>query len=121
MSYKLTIRPPLLLMAVLFCIGINTDASPHLDEIEFLLTSVGTSSCIFLRNGKRHTAQKAEDHLRMKYEPRKKYAKNAEQFISRFATKSSFSGKPYLMQCEGEETINTSAWLQNKLNVYRNH
>ena len=35
-------------------------------EIEHLLTEIGGSGCTFIRNGDRHSAEDAEDHLRIR-------------------------------------------------------
>ena len=87
-------------------------------EIEYLLVSVGASNCTFIRNGKEHSAIDAEDHLRMKYRKGKKYINNAEQFIKRIASKSSFSGDPYLIRCSNKNEL-TDDWLSEKLLKYR--
>ena len=50
-------------------------------EIDHLLEAIGDSGCIFIRNGTRHDAEKAEDHLRMKYDRGRRYATSAETFI----------------------------------------
>lgn len=87
-------------------------------EIEHLLKAVGTSNCIFIRNGKEHSAIDAEDHLRMKYRKGKKYVDTTEQFIERIASKSSFSGDAYYIHCVDKKEP-TSIWLSKKLAEYR--
>jgi hypothetical protein len=42
-------------------------------EIEYLLSTLGSSECTFVRNGKRHSAEDAEEHLRMKHRRGKRY------------------------------------------------
>ncbi len=87
-------------------------------DIEYLLTALGRSDCTFIRNGKEHSATDAESHLRMKYERGRKYVDNADQFIDRLASNSSWSGKPYYIQCPGEDQQQTSAWLTQRLAQY---
>ena len=87
-------------------------------EIEYLLFSVRSSDCTFIRNGKEHSAIDAEEHLRMKYRKGKKFIDNAEQFIERIASKSSFSGNPYLIRCSNANE-KTNEWLSKKLAKYR--
>jgi hypothetical protein len=87
-------------------------------EIEYLLTALGQSDCIFIRNGKEYSAMDAESHLRMKYERGRKYADSADQFIDRLASKSSWSGNPYYIQCPGEDQQQTSTWLSQRLGQY---
>ena len=92
----------------------NNDA-----EIEYLLTSVGSSNCIFVRNGTRHSAESAESHLRMKYGRTRRYIDNAEEFITKLASESSWTGKPYTLDCPDKEEQVTKDWLFVQLNEYR--
>ncbi len=89
------------------------------DEIEFLIQSVAVSGCEFERNGNRYNADDAADHLRLKHRRGKRYATSAETFIDRLASKSSWTGKQYLIICPetGEHTAN--AWLYASLNAHR--
>lgn len=90
-------------------------------EIEYLLTTVGSSDCVFVRNGKRHDAPDAEDHLRMKYRRGKRYAPTTEAFIERLASKSSFSKKLYHIECPGAEPVPSGEWLSQRLAEYRDN
>jgi hypothetical protein len=87
-------------------------------EIEYLLTSIGTSGCEFVRNGKTHSAEDAEAHLRMKYKRGKRYAKTTEQFIERLASASSMTKRPYEIRCGGEAQ-RTGDWLKARLGEFR--
>lgn len=89
-------------------------------EIEYLVNTIGASNCTFIRNGKRHSAEDAEEHLRMKYRRGKRYAPTAEKFIERLASASSWSKKPYFIECAGEEAVPTGEWLMAHLDEYRN-
>ena len=62
------------------------DAVPA--EIDYLLSSIGSSDCAFIRNGERYDSRSAEDHLRMKYRRGKRYAPTSEKFIERLASNS---------------------------------
>lgn len=88
-------------------------------EVEFLLDSIGNSECTFIRNGKRHDAQKAADHLRMKYNRGRRYATSTEKFIERLASKSSITRRPYMIECPGSEPLPTGTWLVQKLEALR--
>ncbi len=88
-------------------------------KIDFLLTTVGASDCVFIRNGKEHTARDAEKHLRMKYRRGRKWVNSVESFVGRIATKSSFSGKPYKIRCGESEAQLTADWLRAKLPEYK--
>lgn len=95
-------------------------ASDAAAEIEFLLSTIGSSECSFTRNGKRHDATDAEAHLRMKYKRGRRYADTAERFVERLASKSSMTRKQYLIECPGAEPVPSGDWLMSKLETYRN-
>lgn len=96
----------------------SSAAEPE-EEIEYLLDAVGSSGCTFVRNGKQHDAEDAEDHLRMKYRRGKRYAPTTEKFIERLASASSMSKKPYHIECPGDDVMLTGEWLKAKLDDYR--
>jgi Family of unknown function (DUF5329) len=87
-------------------------------EIQYLLSFISSSDCIFIRNGDEHSPQKAREHLEMKYNYAKKRIHTAEDFIDKVATKSSLSRKLYTVRC-GEVIIPTGQWLTRSLESYR--
>jgi hypothetical protein len=92
------------------------DAVPA--EIDYLLRSIGSSDCAFIRNGSRFDSRSAEDHLRMKYRRAKRYAQTSEKFIERLASNSYLSKKLYYIECEGEK-MPSGDWLMKRLGEYR--
>ena len=95
-------------------------ADTHADaEIQALIQAVAESDCEFNRNGSLHSAETAAEHLELKYSRGKRYADSAEAFIERLATKSSWSGEPYEMICDGE-TQPAGDWLTMRLEGLRN-
>ena len=111
----------ILISTILFLL-FGSAADCHADDadgIEFIINAVGTSDCVFIRNGKEHAADDAEAHLRMKYRRGKKWVTSAETFINRIASKSSFSGKPYLMQCGQEDPQPAADWMMKKLSEFK--
>ncbi len=72
-------------------------------EIDYLLESVSDSDCVFIRNGSEHEAAAAKEHLQMKRRRGRRYYGNAEDFIDRIASRSSWSGKEYRIRCDDEE------------------
>ncbi|MDH3511845.1 MAG: DUF5329 domain-containing protein [Gammaproteobacteria bacterium] len=88
-------------------------------EILFLLESIGQSPCVFIRNGKIHDAPEAESHLRMKYGKAKFWIDSSEKFIDRIASKSSWSGKPYFIDCPDADPEPAANWLSQKLATHR--
>ena len=87
-------------------------------EIQYLLAFVADSNCDFIRNGTSHESAEAADHLRLKYSRGRKYAGTAEQFIDRLASESSWTGKPYTVNCGGR-TEPVRDWLRRALADYR--
>ena len=109
------------LLTVLFVVMLSTTgwAEEKSDpEVEYLLSFVQSSGCTFHRNGSDHDAAGAADHLRLKYRRGGKYVNNAEQFIDRLATESSWTGQKYTVSCQGEEQ-GSGEWLHQALDDYR--
>ena len=92
------------------------DIDPEIDE---LLTAIGTSGCTFIRNGSSHPAAEAEQHLRMKYGKAQRYISGATDFINRIASKSSWSGKAYMIQCPDQDLEPSADWLDRELQQQR--
>lgn len=88
-------------------------------EVGYLIDSVSESGCKFVRNGKEHTASEAADHLRMKARRGKRYYDTVEEFIDRIASKSSWSGKPYTIQCDDRPAVTAGDWFTRVLTEYR--
>jgi hypothetical protein len=90
-------------------------------EVNFLLGYVDGSGCEFYRNGSWHDAKEAEAHLRDKYKflVARNLVNTTEQFIERVATKSSISGEPYGVRCNGGATVASSQWLRDELARFR--
>jgi hypothetical protein len=103
----------LLLTPPIAAAGTDTDA-----EVNYLLDFVAASGCEFERNGSRHDPVSAADHLRLKYDRGKRYVNSAEQFIDRLASESSWTGKPYSVNCDGIEEP-TGVWLHRALQEHR--
>ena len=112
----------LLLLVVFFSSAngaVGSQGDPQ-EEIDALLTAVGDSGCTFIRNGKFYGAEKAESHLRMNYKRGRRHATTAEDFIRRLASRSSVSGKDYLIQCDGAGTVTSESWFTERLRLQRN-
>lgn len=87
-------------------------------EIDHLLQYIETSGCTFNRNGTVHDGQQAVEHIRKKYAHTKRRIKSTEDFIRYAATKSSISGQPYQVTCDGVE-MPTAEWLTGELARFR--
>ena len=88
------------------------------EEIEFLLSYIAASDCIFKRNNKQHQAQEAREHLEMKYKHAGKHIKTADDFIEKIASKSSITRRKYAVQCTGVE-LSAEQWLKQALASHR--
>lgn len=87
-------------------------------EIRYLLDFVARSGCMFTRNGTTYDPTGAADHLRLKLRRGGQYVSTADEFIDRLASESSWSGKPYTVECDG--TVESSRdWLHRALDDYR--
>ena len=85
-------------------------------RIDRLLAAVSASAdLVFIRNGSEHTAREAADHLRLKLRRAGSRIATAEEFIDLLATRSSFSGKPYLIRRPGRQPEPAGPFLHNLL------
>lgn len=87
-------------------------------KIEFLISSVENfEGAIFIRNGSEHDAKEAAKHLRMKLQ-NVLVVKTADDFIRLCASKSSISGKPYMIRLTDGKTINSEEYFREILKEY---
>jgi len=101
--------------------GIGTAAGSSSDtEIESLLSYVGELNNVsFIRNGDPHTAKEAEAHLRLKWTNLKSRIATAEDFILYCGTKSSLSGKPYIIRFSDGHEEPAAQVLSSRLQLIR--
>jgi len=90
-------------------------------EIESLLKSLQASGCQFNRNGSWFTGIEAQAHLtqKLEYLEGKSLVKTTEDFITLGASKSSLSGKAYLVRCGNASAIESAVWLHDRLKILR--
>lgn len=90
-------------------------------EVNFLLGYVEGSGCDFLRNGTWYDSISAQVHLRDKYRylAAENQINTTEDFIEKVATRSSFSGLPYEVRCNGGTAVMSEQWLRNELTHFR--
>jgi hypothetical protein len=89
-------------------------------EIDALLADLRTSGCRFERNGTWYDGDRAADHLQRKLA----YADDAdipstEAFIDAAATRSSFSGRAYRVQCGEAAPVESGIWFRGRLGALR--
>jgi len=88
-------------------------------EVNYLLSFVKNSECVISRNGIDYDGKKAMKHIENKYNYFRHEIKNTEDFIKYSATKSTVSGKYYMVTCAEKKEIRTQSWLLNELKRYR--
>ena len=109
----------LIAIALLGALSAPARAATPAEEIDLLVAAIETRGCTFVRNGKRYDAAAAADHLRLKLRRASRHAKTPAMFIDRLASRSSMSGKPYLLECPDEPVQHSGAWLHQQLEQLR--
>ena len=89
-------------------------------EVRLLIDAIAASHCDFNRNGRQHKAAEAAAHLEVKYARAGRHINSADEFITQLASSSSFTGRPYLMSCEGD-TLPAEDWMIDALEQIRAH
>lgn len=80
-------------------------------EIDHLLAFILESSCAFVRNGREYDAERAHRHVLRKYDYFEGEIETAEDFIEYSATRSTMSGKPYQLVCDGRTRASADVLL----------
>lgn len=94
----------------------TTLPSAERTKIEALIAVVEKlPDAVFVRNGKSYDAATAAKFLRGKWRDRAREIRTAEEFIERVATKSSTTGKPYLVRYRDGREIPTAVLLRDEL------
>lgn len=88
------------------------------DKIERLILSLRSiEGGTFIRNGQAHTVEEAVGHLRAKWEWKKSEIKTAEDFISLIGSRSSTTGKPYIIRHSDGSEITSEQWFRRQLEI----
>ena len=106
------------LYGLLSCNALAKISAEEDADIQYLFHFVAASGCTFIRNGGDNNSEAAADHLRLKYGRGKRHVDSAEQFIDRLASESSWTGKKYTVNCNGEIS-ESGSWLHRALSEYR--
>jgi hypothetical protein len=79
--------------------SLSENKNEETKKIELLLVRIeAMPNVVFIRNGKEYSANKAAEHLRLKWEKAGRHVKTAEDFIELCGSRSSISGKLYKMR-----------------------
>jgi uncharacterized protein DUF5329 len=90
-------------------------------EIDALMARLEASGCEVNRNGSWYPAADAKAHLtkKLEYLENRGSVQSAEQFIELAASKSSVSGRPYLIKCGSAPPVASGTWLSIELRAVR--
>jgi hypothetical protein len=108
----------LLLLSLLLLFPLNADQKPggEADKIERLIKHIeGLSGASFIRNGSDYDAKTAARFLRGKWQREERKITTATDFIDKVGTKSSTSGKPYLIRFKDGREIPCADYLREIL------
>jgi hypothetical protein len=94
------------------CFG--ADPPSERDKIEAALARMDKSDLVFIRNGSEYTGKAAADHMRAKLKQAGDSVKTFDEFVDKVASKSSMSGKPYLVKFKDGSTTELAKWLREK-------
>ena len=121
MNIRLTIGTVLMLGLLFMPIAHAGPPTNVQEEVNYLLGYIEKSGCEFYRNGTWRDSKSAQAHIRDKYEylVAINLISTTEEFIERAATKSSISGNPYEVRCNGGPTVTSSQWLRDELACFR--
>ncbi len=106
-----------LLIAATVLASMESQADTEI-EVKHIIEYIENSKCTFIRNGKEYDTKETLAHIQNKYEYTKHWIKSAEDFIKYTVTKSSMSGRPYTVLCDGREIL-SAEWLSEELKRFR--
>jgi Family of unknown function (DUF5329) len=102
----------------LFSGAVSAQDNIEKKKIEFLISSVeNLKGAKFIRNGSEYDGKKAAEHLRMKLQ-NALVVQTADDFIRLCASKSSITGKPYMIRLPDGKTIKSEEYFREKLKKY---
>lgn len=96
-------------------------AAPHFvrlterQKIDRMLEIIGGSDAVFIRNEIEHTGKDAADHMRAKLSSAGDLVPSARSFIDQIASRSSASGRPYLVRTKDGKIIESSKYFSDLL------
>ena len=96
--------------------GTKGPSSTERAKIEALISAIGSlSDARFVRNGREYGAATAAKFLRGKGNDRAADVLTADHFIDKIATRSSTTGRPYLIRFSDGREVTTAVYLRNEL------
>jgi hypothetical protein len=109
-----------ILVATAGLVSAADTADSETKKIEALIAHVaGLKDAKFVRNGIEYDAKTAGAFLRGKWEANKAKIKTAQGFIEQVATKSSTTGKPYLIRLMDGKEHKSGDYLAERLKLLK--
>ncbi len=121
-GYPMGCRSGVLLVGVALLLACSGTASaeglsaPEQRRIDALITRIGRlTDAQFVRNGRSYDARTAATFLRHKWDSRRELVNSAETFIEHVASRSSTSGRPYLIRFHDGREVPCGDYLRAEL------
>ncbi|AXR67970.1 YfeK family protein [Leptospira mayottensis] len=100
---------------VLFFISISAEESSDFrNDLNSLMAVFESCECKFIRNGVEHGPKEARAHMEKKLKMVEGRIQTIPEFIDYIGSKSSVSGKPYLVKFADGKTKESGVWLKEK-------
>jgi hypothetical protein len=108
------------LIAFLVAVDAIAAGRPEAEQakIDWLLSEVGKTTAVFIRNGKEYDGAQAVAHLKMKLFFAGRRVQTVRQFTVAVASRSEASGKPYEIRTPDGKQGPLQKWLLERLSVY---
>ena len=88
---------------------------------DLIFTMLLIPEATFIRNGKEYGAFDAALHLERKWKANRSKVKTVDDFITIVATKSSITGKPYLIRMADGTEVETAKWFKGDVALWRKY
>jgi hypothetical protein len=95
--------------------GADAASNDETRKIQALLADVERMDATFVRNDKTYDAKTAAEFLRRKWKANDANVVTANDFIEKIASKSSTSGKPYLIRFKDGREVQSGEYLRAEL------
>jgi hypothetical protein len=102
------------LLIVLTIVDLGWAATPEVEHarIESAIVRVEKSGLIFIRNGSEYPSAQGAKHLRDKLMLAGSSVKTFDEFVEKIASKSSITGRPYMVKFPDGRTEEVAKWLR---------
>ncbi|TGK30584.1 hypothetical protein EHQ05_06460 [Leptospira yasudae] len=90
------------------------------NDLNLLMGSLESCACKFVRNGAEHDPKEAREHMERKLNSAGGRIHTIPDFIEHIGSKSSISGKPYLVKFADGKTKESGIWLKEKWDEIQN-